>query len=250
LVEGHARVAPAIEREDWGCASAIASLDVDTRKRLAEYWTEIGRFEHASVASFARFGMHLLRLGAPPRLLRETAEAMTDEIEHARLAFGLASAYARTPIGPGALDVRGSIAAELDRYAIVEALIDEACVGETLAAIEAQEAAAHAADPAVAEVLERIASDELRHAQLGWRSLRFMLDVGDERLRCFALARLDAALREVLASTIADGIPTSLREHGLLDDELRTHVRRRAVVELIGPCVAALRRFHELRAAV
>jgi hypothetical protein len=250
LVGGHARVADAIEREDWCRASSIDALDGDTRERLADHWAQIGRFEHASVASFARFATHLLKLGAPPRLLRETTQAMADEIEHARLAFGLASAYARSSIGAGALDVRGSIEPELDRYAIVEALIDEACIGETLAAIEAYEAAAHAVDPAVVEVLERIAADELRHAQLGWRSLRWMLDVGDERLRGFALARLDAVLREVMHATVEDGVPASLREHGLLDDELRTHVRRRSASELIGPCVAALRSAHQRAAMV
>ena len=171
---------------------------------------------------------------------------MADEIEHARLAFGLASAYAQQEIGPGALDVRGSIDAELDRFAIIEALVHEACVGETLAAIEAREAAAHAQDPSVAAALEQIAADELRHAQLGWRSLRWMLDLGDDRLRSFALARLDAALREVTAATIEDGVPASLRAHGLLDDQLRTSVRRQAIVEVLGPCAAALRRCHEL----
>jgi hypothetical protein len=241
LVEGRPRSAAAIEREDWGHAVRVEALDAATRRRLAAHWSEVGRYEHASVASFARFAGHLLELGAPPRLLRETQRAMADEVEHARVAFGLASAYAGVVVGPGPLDIRGCVDERLDRAAIVEALIHEACVGETLAALEADEAAHQAGDPAVAAALEQIAADELRHAQLGWRSLRWMLDTGDDRLRAFAFACLDAALR-TLEATAEDARPSAeLRAHGVVDDGLRGQVHRRALARVLAPCVAALR---------
>src|SRR5690606_25004689 len=109
-------------------------------------------------------------LGAPPHLLAATQRAMADEIDHARRCFALASAYAGEPIGPGPLDL-GAKRPTTDRSAILEAVVREACVGETLAAIEARTALAHARDPAVRTTLERIAADELRHAQLGWQTL-------------------------------------------------------------------------------
>jgi hypothetical protein len=243
LVEGKARIAAVHERADWRASIEIdrASLDAATREQLATHWLEVGRYEHASVASFARFAGHLLRLGAPPQLLRETSRAMADEVEHARLAFGLASAYADCELGPGPLEVRGAIEPESDRQAIVEALIVEACVGETLAAVEAREAAAWAEEPAVAAALEQIAADELRHAALGWRTLRWMLDRGDDHLRRFALVRLDTALAEIQAASVHDGVSMDLRVHGVLDDAARQALRRRALVELLEPCTAALR---------
>lgn len=240
FVEGEARTAPAVGRDDWTRRFEPSALDEVTRARLANYWTEIGRFEHASVASFARFCLQLMHLGAPPELLAENQQAMADEIEHARLAFGLATRYANSPVGPGRLDVETSLTRALSPYAIVEGLVVEACVGETLAAIEAQEAAAQAQDPVVAAALDQIARDELRHAQLGWRSLRWILEQSDDHLRRFALTVLDSAMRAVTSEHPTDGIPRSLRAHGLLDDELRAEVRQKAVESLVVPCLAAL----------
>ncbi|KIG14091.1 putative lipoprotein [Enhygromyxa salina] len=240
LISGHARVASTTQREDWCAAISPNPLDAQTRQQLAQYWTQVGQFEHASVASFARFATQLLELGAPPHLLAETHRAMTDEIEHARLAFGLASAYAGASVGPGPLDIRGCVTAP-STHAIIEALVLEACVGETLAAIEAREAAAHATDRQVAATLAQIAQDELRHAQLGWRALRWMLDTAEPSLVEFAFARLDQAMQEATVTTAAAGVPASLRIHGVLDDNLRTRLRREGVANLIQPCVAALR---------
>jgi hypothetical protein len=44
--------------------------------------------------------------------------ACADEIEHARIAFGLASAYADRPMGPGGLDVRGALDENLDAIGV------------------------------------------------------------------------------------------------------------------------------------
>ncbi|EDM79148.1 hypothetical protein PPSIR1_27318 [Plesiocystis pacifica SIR-1] len=239
LVEGHARVASVAARTDWSVQSAPEPTAL--RRTLADYWTEVGLFEHASVASFARFALQLMALGAPPQLLAEARRATSDEIEHARLAFGLASAYLGRPVGPGPLPIHGALDAELDRFAIVDALIREACVEETLSALEAAEAASHAEDPEIAAALERIAKDELRHAQLGWRALRWMIDADGPNLRAFALARLDQAIDEARRSESARGLPASLRRHGVLDDELRAQLRTRALDTVLEPCVAALR---------
>ena len=241
FVDGDARVASTLERRDWCLEPAreLAALEGATRARLVEHWTSIARFEHASIASFARFGLQLLRLGAPPKLLRDSSRALADEIEHARLAFGLASAYAGTPVGPGGLDVAQALEPTMDRYEIIESLIVEACVGETLAAIEAHEAACWAEDPAVSSVLERIAADEWRHAQLGWRALAWMLEQGDARLREFAVARLQVAMSAVEAHSDVDG-DGEMRRHGVLDEALRAEVRRAGIAEVIRPCVLAL----------
>lgn len=242
VVDGTPRVAEPIARADWRAAGIrVRSIDAATRRRLAEHWTRIAQYEHASIASFARAATDLLALGAPPTLILATRSALADEIEHARLVFALASAYAEQPIGPGPLAIDGALASHSDAREVIEGLIIEACVGETLAAIEVQEAASWAEDPTVAALLERIAADELRHAALGWRSLRWTLDRGDASLRAFAFERLDAALRDAQRADPSEGVPPALRAHGVLDDELREQVRCRALAHSIGPCVAALR---------
>ncbi len=240
FVEGTARVAPIRHREDWRAELEPRLVAEHERARIVEYWTQIGQFEHASVASFARFCLHLQQLGAPPRLLRDTQQAMVDEVRHAELAFGLASRYAGTEIGPGPLDTRSSLGA-VGVLEIVDGLIREACVGETLAALEAREVAAHAEDPVVAAVLEEIAADELRHALLGWRSLRWILDQADASLRAFAISRLDAAIEALGEAVEGQGIDPTLRRHGIVDDDLRRQVRWAGTQQLIRPCAATLR---------
>ena len=240
FIDGEARVAPQVARADW-CLDGdldVQPVDPETARVLAEHWAGVGQFEHASVASFARFAMQLMQLGAPPQLLKDTAAALTDEIEHARLTFALASAYAGRNIGPGPLAVAHAATPASVRE-IVEGLIVEACVGETLAAIEAREAALWAEDPVVAGVLETIADDEWRHAQLGWRALAWMLGRGDASLRSFARACFEAAIAAVEAGGVADQVD-GLRHCGVLDDRLQAQLRAAGLRDVIRPCAAAL----------
>ena len=141
-VDAAPRVAGPRWRADW-IAATPRHEKLAPDAELAAFWARVAALEHASVASFARFGLQLLRLGAPPQLLRAGAAAARDEVRHARVAFGLASSYGRAPIGPGRLDLRGVELSGSWRE-IVTDLIEEACVGETLNVAEALEAASQA----------------------------------------------------------------------------------------------------------
>jgi len=177
-----------VRSADWpSCLEPeVANLPPEARSALAQRWREIGQLEHASVASFARFALELLSLGAPPELVEQTTSAMADETAHARLAFALASAYAGAPVGPGKLDVGGAMG-DLNACSILRTLVHEGCVGETLAATLAREELARTPDPVVRGVLLRIAKDEERHALLAWRALAWLV-------RGEAAAELSAAL--------------------------------------------------------
>ncbi|MFV8754691.1 ferritin-like domain-containing protein [Nannocystaceae bacterium ST9] len=244
MIEGRARRAPTRAGEGWREPFTTIELDriaAPTRRRLAAYWAEIAALEHASIASFARACVELIQLGAPAELIVDSQRAMADEVRHARVAFGLASAYAGEPIGPGPLAVDSALARR-SLAQIVEGLVIEACVGETLAALEVREAASCASDPIVARLLEAIADDELRHARLGWRSLKWILEHVDESLRAVAWASFAAATRSLAPSSELDPrLPEALREHGVLDDALRDEVRRAGLAAVIEPCLAALR---------
>lgn len=63
----------------------------------------------------------------------------------------------------------------LDAWGVIAALIDEACVGETIGAAEAAACAALVTDPEIRAGLEQVAADEARHAALAWRALVWLL---------------------------------------------------------------------------
>jgi hypothetical protein len=240
LVEGEARTAAPAERADWiapGVAPGLAGLDRETREQIAAHWLQVGALEHASVASFARFSLELLALAAPASLLADAQRAGLDEVDHARVAYAVASAYAGRKLGPDALDL-GSVAVRTDRREVIRSLIVEGCVGETLGVAEAIELAARVRDPALRRAHARIAADEQRHAELAWRTLAWLLaGEGEETARfaarCFAEASA-ATARDPEAPALA------LPEHGLLAAEDIGAVRRRALADVVAPCAAAL----------
>jgi hypothetical protein len=214
LVESSARMAAIVASDEWcgsgGLAPHVDHLTAQERANLAQHWARMGQMEHASIAAFARFNLQLLSLGAPPALVDACTRALADETAHTKLCFELASAYAGRALGPGRLDVDGSLAVT-SLVGVVQLVIAEGCFGETVAALEAREAADGAADPVIRAAYSRIARDEQRHAELAFQFIRWAL----ERDRASVSACIEAAL------------------HGA---EARPDVLR-AVVE---PCFAAL----------
>jgi hypothetical protein len=246
IVGGSARLAPAHEDAGWSAplAPQVDGLCEADRLALAARWTELALGEHASIAANARFILELLSLGAPVDFVRAAHEAMADETVHAREAFALASAYAGRPVGPGPLDMSGVLAASSPRD-IVRTAILEGCIGETVAAVEAAEALAFAEDESVRVALERAASDEIRHAELAWKFLRWLIESGDPVLQNEVITCLAASLRSELRpadSSVAAPARSNdaLRRHGLLDQASRAQIRRRVLVEVVAPCARAL----------
>jgi hypothetical protein len=244
LVQGDARVASLARGREW-CSNLspdVSKLDARARARCAARWTDIALMEHASIAAFARFSLDLLAFGAPPELVALAQNAMADETVHARDAFALASAYAGRPLAPGALDV----AHALDRGSfldVVRTTILEGCIGETVAAVEATEALAHATDPAVRSALARVAVDEARHAELAFKFVRFVLETGSRELVVGAAKEIRGAVAAYLEAQLgepAEDDGPSLLAHGVLSEGARRRLSRRALKEVVEPCLAAL----------
>jgi hypothetical protein len=244
LVHGEARVAGVTARRDWcaeGLSPATAGLPAAIRDDLAAEWARSAQMEHASIAAFARFAMQLLSLGAPPDLLVATHAAMADETEHARACFALASAYAGAHVGPGPLSLDGALAGG-DAAAIVRLAVLEGCIGETVAAVEAAEAASRAEDPVVAAVLAKIAEDESRHAELAWRFVRWAI-AADPALAGVA----DGAFAAALADELGRGARGTSAEdeawmtHGVARGTVKAEIRRRVLEAVVAPTARALR---------
>jgi hypothetical protein len=240
LVENEARTANIVPRTDWRDDQEpnLVGLDERIRVELAQAWEHTARMEHASIAAFARFSLELLALGAPSDLIMRTNAAMVDETNHSRLAFAMASAYRGEPLGPGRLALEGA----LGEGSFVQRLIREGCVGETVAAVEAGEAADRAMDPVVRTTLDTIATDESMHADLAWRTLLWALktfgpDVR-EVIRC-ELARLRDELAIVYEArrTVEDEV---LLDHGVVTTNVRGSIRRAVLKQVVVPCLEAV----------
>lgn len=253
LVDHAPRTAEAIRRADYAAPTGVRLDDIpaDVRAALAAEWTRIGLMEHASVAAFARFALQLLGLGAPPELLEACQLAMADELRHTRIAFGLASAYAEAPLGPGALQLDGALAESSDDLLadVVMGTLVEGCIGETIAALDAREGAIHAADPHVQRALSEIATDEERHAGLAWRFLDWALTQRPalaSELLARARAQLAGAPSRLTAETWRETSSTeaALLEHGILPPHQKLELEALALEHVIVPCLAALASKH------
>ena len=215
--------APIARAAGWqGDAAAagpdVGSLSADARAAIAGGWIDAARGEHASVPAFSRLSLTLMALGAPSRLVEAAHRAALDEIEHARMAFGMAAAYAGTDVAPGALDelmtAPAVTAASLPELA-EESLVD-GCLLEGIAAEAARAAAERATDPAVRASLATIARDEATHAELAWDVVRWACEEGDVDLRRRLLTVIHRAALPAPPLDVPPSLAAELAAHGWL----------------------------------
>ena len=219
------------------------SIDLGTtpppriRQRVVDHWIGVAQDEHASVASFSRFNLELMALGAPSELLARSTRALADEIRHARQAFGIASHLAGYPVGPGPLSIDGSLERSTDPKAVLVAAIVEGCINETVCAVFALEAGRRADSSALQAAMDDIATDELRHAELSWAFVRWLL-VKHPELR-------DAAVRAFSSydpgpEPDADPDTRELNRWGVLTARDKHRLAAEVVATVVMPCARAL----------
>ena len=212
-------------------------------ERLRNRWLASARHEHASVAAFARVGLQLLSLGAPADLLRATQQAMSDEIRHAQLCFGLAAAYGGAPpCEAGPLRIDGCVATGMElETALYEAIL-EGALGEGAAAVEALEGARACVDPVVRDVLSSIAEDEQRHALLAYQTVKWALDAEPRRARevvreCLRVGHRCAPKPAAEIGAVDDD---AARSYGLISSNRRAWLRHEVWHEVVAPILTAM----------
>ena len=228
----------------WDELRAMArALPEALSARLANEWARDAQFEHASIASFGRFALDLLAVGAPSELVESAHRAAIDEIEHARLCFSLASVYGGKAIGPGPLPLSPSAFAPVTLDAMVRATVLEGCVNETLAAIEAKVAAVQAEPAAVHAALATIERQESDHAALAFRFVGWAIASSGSETRAAARSAFVLAGERIGAQGFAHGsdpLEHELARHGRLGPRARHELRARALSEVIAPAARAL----------
>jgi hypothetical protein len=177
---------------DENLVPCVDDLSLEEREIIAQRWIRDGLFEHASIASFSRLALALLATSADAELVHAAHEAALDEVRHAKLSLSLAAAYRGESVAPCALPLPNALPLGADLIELAVASVIEGAVGETIAAVLAAEQAAVAEDPAVRRVLQSIAEDESRHAQLAFQVIAFAIAAGGEPVR----AAVEQAFRD------------------------------------------------------
>lgn len=215
-------------------------LPADVRGRLAAVWRRRGALEHAAVASFGRFALDLVALGAPEGLVREALRAIRDEARHARAAFEIAVAFGDVGHRSGVLAVDPSLYTNLVGF--VRGVVHEGCVAETVGVAILEARAAGATDAGMRRVLRGLSREEARHADLGWRALAWALAAGGEEVRRAAAERLGEAVAEHGTTVRAPAVRPTPREVALgeLEPAVMSAVVRGALRERVAPRAAAL----------
>ncbi len=228
----------------WTGAPEPAAEQLAPRVRafLSEAWLRDALLEHASVASFSRFSLELLAVGAPSDLVDAAHEAARDEVRHARACFTLASAYAGGELGPGALPLGGSLAVSSDLAAIAASAVKEGCVGETLAAVQATEQLAVATDPAVRAALGDIVRDEAKHAELAWRFVAWAVQTGGDDVRRAVTRAFTEALAAPVDLEPLPDLGVELAQHGRAQPAVLRAAFAATIAETIRPAARLLER--------
>jgi len=244
-VLGEARTAALAPRNDWAANLALLQsrehgvVDAATRRALADAFAKSALFEHASVASFARFTLDLLSMGAPAPLLYEAQRAMADEIRHAELCFALSARYGGSPVGPAALACE--MTAPRTAEQMLAEVVAEGCIGETIASLLAARARDQASDPVVRVALTEIAADEARHAELSWRTIAWALALERPSWRLAIEAAFAATLISAPVLVESRDVPPEVwRAHGQLSQPETSEVVMAAREHVIEACARAL----------
>ncbi len=237
-VGGDVRTSTVVGGSDWCVDVRVhAEATADDRLAAAEAWTRAALAEHAAIASFARFTMELMSLGAPPDLLQAAIQATADEVRHAQDAFAVASAFAGRDLSPSPLPMDGALADPSVR-GILERLLTEGCVDETVSTALAALRLSHVQDTTLVNVLTRIVDDESRHAALAWKTARWILQQHPS-LVPFARTVL-AEATEARPLPIDAPVSPGLRSLGGLSRRETAFERARTLSEVVAPAIDAL----------
>jgi hypothetical protein len=193
-------------------------------------WAADAALEHSSIAAFAKLSLDLMAHGAPLDLVRAAHQAALEEIRHTEAACAMATAAGYPPSAPGPIPMTGFALSSL--VEILETTIWDGCLGEGVAAIEAECASAEEPDAQTASLLATIAKEEAGHAELAFRVVGFALRKGGDAERqhvhdiCTQLAELagtgDSLRHRVARDIVMPGLQQYLGAYGAQTRDITT----------------------------
>ena len=137
----------------------------------------------------------------------------------------------------------GALAREVTPRALLVDAIVEACVNETLAAAEAAWLSGRSSVPVIAKLQETIGQDESRHAALGWRTVKWLIQRHPE-LADTARMTFESA-RDASATGATDFVGDHwMAAYGCMPSAAAARLQQRVWETVISPCADALLEMH------
>jgi hypothetical protein len=233
LVDDEAIVAPLRPGDGWSTRSVCEADEHPRAHELASGWSADAQAEHAAIASFARFVLELMSVGAPPHLLAGAARAAEDEVAHARACLAMAQRHGlRVEFEP----LPAAAPRDVDLCGLAVDTLIEGVLGETNAALLAAMMVERTASEEVRAVWEKIAEDEARHAALAWSTLEWATSHGGAPVR----EALRAAARTITPALVDVPEDRELVALGRPDASLCAAARLRAWERLVLPRLRSL----------
>jgi len=164
----------------------VTNHRVNVSMEVVNSWIDKAFSEHASIATFAKFSVELMSLGAPLWFLERSNVAALQEIEHAQISFDVLNMYLMHNYADNGCIVYNSfpshtmnIDGDYNRIALDTAI--GGCFGETLSAMTYQhqlnvDLKGESDDSTVGQKLNGIANDEVEHAALAWTTVKWIID--------------------------------------------------------------------------
>jgi hypothetical protein len=178
-------------------------------ERVREEWRRRVVAEYTSAAIAQQISLWLTRVGASPDLVKRGLRVARDELEHAALSRRVVLAAGGDPsvaIDRAALALRRTPGAPLE-LDLARAMASVLCLGETVAVRLFAEIRRGATVAPARAALDRILRDEVRHRDLGWQALGWLLSTP---WRAPVTELLDAELAGMFASLLAGYAPVGV----------------------------------------
>lgn len=198
----------------------------------AEHIATMATLEAAAVQAFREIAHTLSAMGANRQLQARVRTATRDEIRHARQMRRLAAQHGHAPTAASHAPYVLPSRQEFARRNMIEG-----CVRETFGAMIAAHQAAHAQDLSVRAAMQRIAADELRHADLSWDIASWLDETATPSERRAVYESVDRALAELEDELLVElpddarralGLPTQAQAMAMLQSFAHSLLAARA----------------------
>lgn len=217
-------------------------LDDDARQAAIAEWTDRMVSEHASSRVFAGLLPQMMRAGVDASFQAATADAVVQELRHARLCAAVVEALggeARAPM-PDLEDVPRHEEVE-PLEALLRNVLSVCCLNETVTVALLESTRRLATESTLRRVLTEILADEVGHSRMGWQLLSQLAPRIDAAMRARLGAYLVPAFAQLFEKYDGAGVqrPRALETLGVGDRRDATALFVDVVNEVILPRLEA-----------